>query len=159
MISLIKSVGLINADLGISIDNLRLVLKIGYTEDLKSGVRFAAYTTHNIVYEIIVEGAQTRLMALFKDKNLIVVMMESVNDVIYNEEYFPNFYKLATEGWYFENNYSPRNSCATGNNEFSAMTGLYSIYNSCTSNVYVKNTYYEAIFNLFNDNKLITSRV
>ncbi|MBQ6841208.1 MAG: sulfatase-like hydrolase/transferase [Bacilli bacterium] len=94
---------------------------------------------------------KNEMTGLFEDKNLIVIMMESVNDVILNEEYFPNFYKLATEGWYFENNYSPRNSCATGNNEFSAMTGLYSIYNSCTSNIYLNNTYSTSIFNLFNN--------
>ena len=88
---------------------------------------------------------------LFKDKNLIVIMMESVNDVILNEEYFPNFAYLLNHSYYFENNYSPRNSCATGNNEFSAMTSLYSIYNSCTSNIYVDNTYFESIFNLFNN--------
>ena len=35
------------------------------------------------------------------------------------------FYKMYSEGLTFTNNYSPRNSCATGNNEFSAMTGLY----------------------------------
>ena len=64
---------------------------------------------------------------------------------------FPNFYKLYSEGWHWNNSYSPRNSCATGNNEFSAMTGLYSLYNACTSNVYLNNTYFEAIFNLFNN--------
>ncbi len=88
---------------------------------------------------------------LFEDKNLIVIMMESVNDIIINEEFFPNFYKLYTEGWHFSNNYSPRNSCATGNNEMSAMTGLYSINDSCTANKFKTNTYFEAIFNLFNN--------
>lgn len=95
---------------------------------------------------------KNEMTGLFEDKNLIVIMMESVNDVIYAlPEYFPNFNKLATEGWYFENNYSPRNSCATGNNEFSAMTGLYSIYNYCTSNVYLNNKYSTSMFNLFNN--------
>lgn len=88
---------------------------------------------------------------MFEDKNVIVILMESVNNTIINEELFPNFYKLYSEGWHWNNEYSPRNSCATGNNEFSAMTGLYSLYNACTSNVYVDNTYYEAIFNLFNN--------
>jgi len=86
---------------------------------------------------------------LFKDKNLIVIMMESVNDIIINEKYYPNFYKMYSEGWAFTNSYSPRNSCATGNNEFSGMTGLYTIYNNCTANVYQKNTYQTSIFNLF----------
>ena len=87
---------------------------------------------------------------LFEDKNLIVIMMESVNDIFINEDLYPNFYKLLSEGYYFKNNYSPRNSCATGNNEFSGMTGLYSIYNKCTSNTYSSNLYPESIFNLFN---------
>ncbi len=94
---------------------------------------------------------------MFEGKNVVVVLMESVNEAIINEEYYPNFYKLYSEGWHFENNYSPRNSCATGNNEFSAMTSLYSIYNTCTSNVYKNNTYYEAIFNLFNNKGYTTN--
>lgn len=94
---------------------------------------------------------------MFEDKNVVVILMESVNEAIINEEYYPNFYKLYTEGWHWENTYSPRNSCATGNNEFSAMTGLYSIYNTCTANVYKKNTYFEAIFNLFNNKGYTTS--
>ena len=93
---------------------------------------------------------------LFEGKNLIVIMMESTNDIIINPEYYPNFYKLMSEGWYWENNYSPRNSCATMNNEFSGMTSLYSIYNTCTASKYKENTYYESIFNQFNRENYIT---
>ena len=93
----------------------------------------------------------------FEGKNVIVILMESVNNAIINEKYFPNYYNLYTNGWSFANNYSPRNSCATGNNEFSAMTSLYSIYNTCTSNVYKDNTYFEAIFNLFNNKGYTTT--
>lgn len=93
---------------------------------------------------------------LYKDKNLIVIMMESVNDIIINKEDYPNFYKLYSEGWHWENNYSPRNSCSTGNNEMSGMTSLYSIYNTCTANIYKDNTYFESIFNLFNKNNYYT---
>ncbi len=88
---------------------------------------------------------------LFEDKNLIVIMMESVNDIFINEEMYPNFYKLLSSGYYFKNNYSPRNSCATGNNELSGMIGLYSIYNKCTANTYSNNIYPYSIFNLFNN--------
>lgn len=88
---------------------------------------------------------------MFKDKNLIVIMLESVNDIIINKEDYPNFYKMYSEGWHWKNNYSPRNSCSTGNNEMSGMTSLYSIYNTCTANNYRKNSYFEAIFNLFNN--------
>ena len=94
---------------------------------------------------------------LFSGKNLIVIMLESVNEIIINPDLYPNFYKMYSEGISFTNNYSPRNSCATGNNEFSAMTGLYSIQNNCTANVYRKNTYSTAIFNLFKNASYKTS--
>ena len=87
---------------------------------------------------------------LFKDKNLIIIMLESVNDIIINERDYPNFYKMYSEGWHWENNFSPRNSCSTGNNEMSGMIGLYSIYNTCTANNYKNNTYFESVFGLFN---------
>lgn len=86
---------------------------------------------------------------MFEDKNVIVIMMESTNDMIINKDLYPNFYKLYSEGISFKNNYSPRNSCATGNNEFSGMTGLYTIQNNCTANVFSNNTYFTSIFNIF----------
>ncbi len=86
---------------------------------------------------------------MFEGKNVIVIMMESTNDIIINKDLYPNFYKLYSEGISFKNNYSPRNSCATGNNEFSGMTGLYTIQNNCTANVFSNNTYFTSIFNIF----------
>ncbi len=86
---------------------------------------------------------------LFKDKNLIIVMLESVNDVITFPEYFPNFAKLMENGIYFDNNYSPRNTNPTGNNEFSGITSLYSINNVNTINAYSKNVYPYSIFSMF----------
>jgi len=93
----------------------------------------------------------------FKGKNLIVIMLESVNNAILNEKYFPNFAKMLKNGWYWENNYSPRNACPTGDNEFSGMTSLYPVNTSCTVNTYPDNTYFEAIFNRFNEKKYVTS--
>ena len=87
----------------------------------------------------------------FADKNVIVLMLESVNQVIANQEYYPNFAKLLKHGWYWENNYSPRNSCSTINNEESGITSLYTINNICTGNIYKDNTYFESLFNLFNN--------
>ncbi len=87
---------------------------------------------------------------VFEGKNLIVIMLESVNEIFINPEYYPTFYKLYTNGWSFENSYSPRNSCSTGNNEMSGMISLFSIYRTCTANNYKNNQYDESIFNLFN---------
>ncbi len=89
---------------------------------------------------------------LFEGKNVIFILMESVDDIFVEyPQYYPNFAKIINGGWYFDNNYSPRNSCATLNNEFSGMTSLYSISNICTAKTYSDNTYYEDVFNLFND--------
>lgn len=93
----------------------------------------------------------------FTDKNLIMIMMESVNEIFINPEYYPTFYKLYTEGWSFTNSYSPRNSCSTGNNEMSGMTSLFSIYRTCTANDYRNNEYFESMFNLFNNKGYKTS--
>ncbi len=87
----------------------------------------------------------------FEGKNLIVILMESVNDILLNETYFPTFHKLYSEGWYWKNNYSPRNSCSTGNNELTGMVSLFSINSSCTANKYRRNKYFESVFNLFNN--------
>ena len=88
---------------------------------------------------------------MFKDKNLIVIMMESTNTILLNPEYYPNMYKLYTEGWAWDNAYSPRNACSTGNNEMSGMVSLFTINNTCTANIYRNNKYPGAIFNLFNN--------
>lgn len=89
---------------------------------------------------------------LFEGKNLIIIMMESVNEIaIYNEEYFPTLYKMYHEGISFKNNYSPRNNCSTGNNEFTVLSSLFTINNTCTANSYASNKYPEAVFNIFNN--------
>lgn len=94
---------------------------------------------------------------MFEGKNLIVIMMESVNNIVINKEYFPNFYKLYSEGWAWENSYSPRNSCSTGNNEMSGMVSLFTINSTCTANIYKNNIYPESIFNLFNNKNYNTT--
>lgn len=94
---------------------------------------------------------------IFKDKNLIVVLMESVNMIAINEKEFPTLYKIYNEGISFRNNYSPRNNCSTGNNEMTVMTSLFTINNTCTANKYRRNVYPEAIFNVFNNAGYATS--
>ncbi|MFA6777887.1 MAG: sulfatase-like hydrolase/transferase [Bacilli bacterium] len=88
---------------------------------------------------------------IFEGKNLIFILMESVGEIAINETFFPNIYKLYNEGISFTNNYSPRNSCATGNNELTSMTSLYTINNTCTANTYMYNNYFQSIFNMFNN--------
>ncbi len=94
---------------------------------------------------------------LFENKNLIVLMIESGSNLMLNKEYYPNIYKLYNEGWSWNNYYSPRNTCSTINNEFSNLTGLYTINNNCTATYYKNNTYFTSLFNLFNSKGYSTS--
>lgn len=96
-------------------------------------------------------ASKNEYTGIFKDKNLIVILLESVNEIAINKEYFPNIWKIYNEGISFRNNYTPRNNCSTGNNEMTAMTSLYSINNTCTANKYKRNEYFQAIFNMFNN--------
>ncbi len=109
------------------------------------------YTTLNNYFLNRTITDKNKYTGELKDKNLIVIMMESANNIVLDENLYPNLAKLSKEGWYWSNAYSPRNACSTGNNEMSGMTSLYTINNSCTANVYKNNVYPESLFNLFND--------
>ena len=91
------------------------------------------------------------MTGIFKGKNLIIILMESVDEIaILNKEDFPTLYKMYHEGISFKNNFSPRNNCSTGNNEFTVLSSLYTINNTCTANAYaVKYKYPEAAYNIF----------
>lgn len=128
-----------------------------YLEDIAQNETNKKYTSLNNYFASQKVTDYNDYTGMFEGKNVVVILMESVNEAIINEEYFPNFTSIYNNGWSWVNTYSPRNSCATGNNEFSTLTSLYSIYNTCTANVYKNNTYFESIFNLFN-NKGYTTR-
>ncbi|MCH5166397.1 MAG: sulfatase-like hydrolase/transferase [Erysipelotrichales bacterium] len=92
------------------------------------------------------------MTGIFEGKNLIIIMMESTNEIsILNKDYFPTLYKMYHEGISFQNNFSPRNNCSTGNNEFTALSSLFTINNTCTANAYRSNKYFEGVFNVFNN--------
>lgn len=86
---------------------------------------------------------------IFENYNLIMILMESTNNIVINEKEFPTIYKLYSEGISFRNNYTPRNNCSTGNNEMTALTGLFTINNTCTYNTYKNNKYFQSVFNVF----------
>ncbi len=97
---------------------------------------------------------------LFAGKNLIMVMLESVSEVVFQDsysEYFPTLHKLYTEGITGVNNYSPRNNCATGESELTSQIGLYSIETTCTINTYKKNEYPESLLYMLRKNGYYTS--
>ena len=112
------------------------------------------YITLNNYFSSRTITEKNDLTGIFKGKNVIFIMMESVNLIPFSDEvkeYFPTLNKLYDGGMTFTNFFSPRSSCSTGNNEMSAMLSLYPINNNCTANAYKNNKYPEAVFYKFRE--------
>lgn len=96
---------------------------------------------------------------IFKDKNLIFVMMESMDDWMVNEETTPTMYEMMNHGFNFTNHYSPGYVTGeTANTEFVANTGMYPSINKLSPNyAYIDNDYPYSIANLFKKEGYITN--
>lgn len=87
---------------------------------------------------------------LFKNKNLVYIMVEAFDFMAIDEQLTPTLYKLTQDGFYFDHFFSPQYSCATGESEFIGLTSLIPRTGICSPNTYTSNTYKTSIFNLFN---------
>ena len=68
---------------------------------------------------------ENEMTGVFEGKNLILVLMESMDDWLINEETTPTICKMMDEGIYFTDMYTPIfGSAATLNAEFCSYTGL-----------------------------------
>lgn len=66
------------------------------------------------------------MTGVFQDKNVIFVLMESIDDIVCNNEVMPNLNRMAVEGIYFSNMYAPiYGTAATLNSELVTNVGLY----------------------------------
>lgn len=61
---------------------------------------------------------------LFKGKNLILITAEGFSKYVIDPELTPTLYKLATEGFVFNNFYTPVWGVSTSDGEYAATTGL-----------------------------------
>ena len=64
------------------------------------------------------------MTGVFEGKNIVFILAESLNTWGIHEEISPTLYKMATEGIYFENYYSPKFPSTTVDSEFMFNTGL-----------------------------------
>ena len=74
------------------------------------------------------EGGQdiNSMTGIFMDKNVIFVLMESIDDIACKEEVMPTLYRMAEEGINFSNMYAPIcGTAATANSEMVTNVGLY----------------------------------
>lgn len=84
---------------------------------------------------------QNEYTGIFKDKNLILFMAESFNEVAVSKELTPTLYKLINEGFTFDNFYTPTIYSTIGG-EFQELTGLYAQSTSILSKFRSGNIYF-----------------
>lgn len=94
---------------------------------------------------------------LFKNKNLVYIMVEAFDFMAIDEQLTPTLYKMSQDGFYFDHFFSPQYSCATGESEFIGLTSLIPRTGICSPNTYTNNTYKTSIFNLFNEEGYFSS--
>lgn len=93
---------------------------------------------------------KNEMTGVFEGKNLILIMVEAFDLSAIREDVTPTLYKMAQEGWYFDQYYTPKYSCTTGESEFIALTSIIPSSSVCTPNTYRNNNYSRALFQLFN---------
>lgn len=94
---------------------------------------------------------------IFKDKNLVLVMVEAFDYLAINKDITPTLYKMQQEGWFFNNYYTPKYSCTTGESEWIAEVSLIPAATVCTPNTYLRMNYSTSIFNMFNKSDYYSS--
>ena len=114
-----------------------------------------AYKTFREYYEIEEESKKNKYTNLFKDKNVLVIHAESIQQFTMNlkfngEELTPNLNKLASSGIYFSNFYSQE---SVGNSSDSEFTSLSSLMPSSSGTVFMNyfDRNYETILKLLKE--------
>jgi len=106
-----------------------------------------------VFYERKMQGAgsaQSPMSGKFEGKNLIMIMMESIDTWMITEDYMPNLYSVQQESIRFINHYSPIFiNAATFNSEFTALTGLIPPPAGIKQSAYTQNNFSMALPALF----------
>lgn len=97
------------------------------------------------------------MTGLFKDKNLIYIMIEAFDYMALDETLTPTLVKMKNEGWDFTHHYTPKYSCTTGESEFISEVSLIPESTGCTPNDYADNALPNSIFQMFENEGYYTS--
>lgn len=97
---------------------------------------------------------------ILKGKNVIYILMESVDSWLVTKDVMPTLYNLEQTGLNFTNRYSPSfGGGQTINSEFAMNTSLYAVENSKAIYNYDKNTFSESLASKLKDNNYSTISV
>lgn len=95
---------------------------------------------------------KNEMTGIFEGKNLIYIMIEAFDYIAIDPVLTPTIYKMQQEGWDFNNYFTPKYSCTTGESEFISLTSLVPSSAVCTPNSYSKNSFNESILSIFQNN-------
>jgi len=97
---------------------------------------------------------------IFKDKNIIYILMESIDSWLVTKDVMPTLYKLQNEGLNFTNKYTPVfGGGQTINTEFATHTGLYAINSGKAIYNFTNNSYPTSLENMFKNNGYKTTSI
>lgn len=90
------------------------------------------------------------MTGVFKGKNVMLFLLESIDTWLLTEDYMPNLYALQQAGINFENHYSPMFiSAGTFGTEFTVNTGLVAPTNGISNSAYSTYAFPFSLANLF----------
>ena len=113
---------------------------------------------NNYLDSINVTTSENEYTGIFKNKNLIVIMLESIDNWLVTDETMPTLYNLSNEGLNFTNRYAPFfGSGMTINSEFASITGLYAVTNDKAIYNYSYNNYDYSLPSLFKNNGYVAN--
>ena len=130
-----------------------LVRSFAVTYGLEDALRNGAIYDELDAYYAQREGTvhtDNAMTGAFADKNVMLVLLESIDTWLLTEDYMPNLYRLQQEGINFENHYAPMFiSAGTFGSEFTVNTGLLPPTNGINSKAYSTYSYPYSLAHLF----------
>lgn len=108
---------------------------------------------NNYINSLDYEIEENEYTNIFKDKNIIMIMMESIDSWLIAKETMPTLTNIKNTGIDFINRYSPAfGGGSTINTEFASLTGLYAAVTNKPIYRYDENNYDYSLPNLFKNN-------
>ena len=92
---------------------------------------------------------KNEMTGVFENKNLVYIMVEAFDYMAIHPQLTPTIYNIMQNGWFFDNYYAVKGSCATGESEFMGLTALIPSVSVCSPYEYYQNTFSQSAFNLF----------
>lgn len=116
--------------------------------------------TDKLLKESNLELSNNKYTGILKDKNIIYVLMESIDSWLVTKDVMPTLYKLTNEGINFTNRYSPSfGGGQTINSEFAMNSGLYAVPNGKAVYNYDKNDFSISLANMLKNEGYDTASI